>query len=93
MKVELFPFQKKATTELRMKTAEALGSYHRTHTPQVVSLQAPTGSGKTIIMASLIEDILFGTDQYAEQPEAIFVWLSDSPALNEQSKQKIDLNF
>lgn len=91
MKVELFPFQKKATAELRMKTAEALGSYNRTHTPQVVSLQAPTGSGKTIIMASLIEDILFGTDQYAEQPEAIFVWLSDSPALNEQSKQKIDL--
>lgn len=91
MKVELFPFQKKATIDLRMKVAEALGSYHRTHTPQVVSLQAPTGAGKTIIMASLIEDIYFGTDQYEEQPEAIFVWLSDSPALNEQSKQKIDL--
>lgn len=91
MKVELFPFQKKATADLRMKIAEALGSYHRTHTPQVVSLQAPTGAGKTIIMAALIEDIYFGTDQYIEQPEAIFVWLSDSPALNEQSKQKIDL--
>ncbi|MDO4570916.1 MAG: DEAD/DEAH box helicase family protein, partial [Planctomycetia bacterium] len=91
MKVELFPFQKKATTELRVKVAEALGGYHRTHTPQVVSLQAPTGAGKTIIMAALIEDIYFGTDQFAEQPEAIFVWLSDSPALNEQSKQKIDL--
>ena len=91
MKVELFPFQRRATAELRAKVAEALGSYHRTHTPQVVSLQAPTGSGKTIIMASLIEDIYYGTDQFAEQPEAIFVWLSDSPALNEQSKQKIDL--
>lgn len=91
MKVELFPFQKKVTADLRMKIAEALGSYHRTHTPQVVSLQAPTGAGKTIIMAALIEDIYFGTDQYAEQPEAIFVWLSDSPALNEQSRQKIDL--
>ena len=31
MKVELFPFQKRATAELRMKTAEALGSYRRTH--------------------------------------------------------------
>ena len=91
MKVELFPFQKKAVAALREKTAEALGSYHRTHTPQVVSLQAPTGAGKTIIMAALVEDIYFGTDQYAEQPEAIFVWLSDSPALNEQSKQKFDL--
>ncbi len=91
MKLDLFPFQKKAVADLRMKAAEALGSYKRTHTPQVVSLQAPTGSGKTIIMASLIEDIYYGTDRYAEQPEAIFVWLSDSPELNEQSKQKIDL--
>ena len=91
MKVELFPFQKKAVTDLRMKVAEALGSYRRTHTPQVVSLQAPTGAGKTIIMAALIEDIYFGTDQYAEQPEAIFIWLSDSPALNEQSKLKFEL--
>ncbi len=91
MKVELFPFQKKAVATLRQKAAEALGSYHRTHTPQVVSLQAPTGAGKTIIMAALVEDIYFGTDQYAEQPDAIFVWLSDSPALNEQSKQKFEL--
>lgn len=91
MKVELFQFQSEAVRELRAKTAEALGSYQRTGTPQVISLQAPTGSGKTIIMASLIEDIYHGTDSYAEQPEAIFVWLSDSPGLNEQSKQKLEL--
>ena len=91
MKVELFPFQKKAVNELRTRTAAALGMYQNTHIPQVISLQAPTGAGKTIIMAALIEDIYFGTENYADQPEAIFVWLSDSPALNEQSKQKIDL--
>lgn len=91
MKVELFPFQKKAVHELRTRTAAALGMYQNTHIPQVISLQAPTGAGKTIIMAALIEDIYFGTENYADQPEAIFVWLSDSPALNEQSKQKIDL--
>ena len=44
--------------------------------------------GKTIIMAALIEEIFCGNEQFAEQPEAIFVWLSDSPQLNEQSKQK-----
>lgn len=91
MKVELFPFQKKTVYELRTRTAAALGMYQNTHIPQVISLQAPTGAGKTIIMAALIEDIYFGTENYADQPEAIFVWLSDSPALNEQSKQKIDL--
>lgn len=90
MKVELFPFQKKALLDIRMKTAEAMGSYHRTHAPQVVSFTAPTGAGKTIIMSALIESILFGDENYAEQQNAIIVWLSDSPQLNEQSKQKID---
>lgn len=73
-----------------MKTAEAMGSYHRTHAPQVVSFTAPTGAGKTIIMSALIENILFGDEQYVEQPNAVIIWLSDSPQLNEQSKQKID---
>lgn len=90
MRVELFPFQKRALADIRMKTAEAMGSYHRTHAPQVVSFTAPTGAGKTIIMASLIESIFFGDENYVEQPSSIIVWLSDSPQLNEQSKQKID---
>lgn len=90
MKVELFPFQKRALADIRMKTAEALGSYHRTHAPQVVSFTAPTGAGKTIIMASLIESIFFGDESYAEQQNAVVIWLSDSPQLNEQSKLKID---
>ena len=91
MRDELFPFQRKAVGELRLKVAAALNGYRMTHTPQVVSFTAPTGSGKTIIMATLIEDIMFGTDQIVEQPEAIFVWLSDSPQLNAQSKDKIDV--
>lgn len=90
MKVELFPFQKRALADIRMKTAEALGSYHRTHAPQVVSFTAPTGAGKTIIMAALIESIFYGDESYAEQQNAVVIWLSDSPQLNEQSKLKID---
>lgn len=88
---ELFSFQKQAVNELRFRTAMALNNYRMLKIPQVVSLQAPTGSGKTIIMSALIEDILFGSEQFTEQQDAIFVWLSDSPQLNEQSKQKIEL--
>ena len=87
---ELFSFQKQAVNDLRFRTAMALNNYRMLKVPQVVSLQAPTGSGKTIIMSSLIEDIYFGSENFTEQPEAIFVWLSDSPQLNEQSKQKIE---
>lgn len=88
---ELFPFQKQAVNEMRLRVAMALNNYRMLKIPQVVSLQAPTGSGKTIIMSALIEDIFYGSEQFTEQPEAIFVWLSDSPQLNEQSKQKIEL--
>ena len=91
MKAELFPFQKKALSQLRLMAGEAINGYQRTHSNQVVSFTAPTGAGKTIIMASLIEKIFFGGVDHEEQPEAIFVWLSDSPQLNEQSKDKIDL--
>jgi type III restriction enzyme len=90
MKEELYPFQKRALKELRMKAAEAVYRYNRTHSKQVISFTAPTGAGKTIIMAALMESIFFGNEDYPEQPEAIIVWLSDSPQLNEQSKDKID---
>lgn len=87
---DLFSFQQQAVNELRMKTALALNNYRACQVPQVISLQAPTGSGKTIIMAAFVEDVYFGSDQYTEQPDAIFVWLSDSPQLNEQSRQKFE---
>lgn len=96
MKVNLISFQDKAVKELRLDVADALDNYRRRGKTQVVSLQAPTGAGKTIIAAALIEDIFFGSTladgtTFNEQPEAIFVWLSDSPELNTQSKQKIEL--
>ena len=91
MKNELFPFQKTALARLRQSVATALGNYRSTHTPQVVSYTAPTGAGKTIVMSALIEAVYFGDELYPEQNEAIFIWLSDSPQLNEQSRLKIDL--
>ena len=91
MKDTLFPFQRRAVEQLRVKLAESLLGYYRTHTPQIVSFTAPTGAGKTIIISSLIEDVYFGNEAFAEQPNAIFLWISDSPELNEQSKQKIDM--
>ena len=104
MKLDRYKFQIAATNKLRLASARAIRNYSHDDSDHnyVVSLQAPTGAGKTIIMASLIEDIYFGSTINKPdsddapmiipgQPQAIFVWLSDSPALNEQSKAKIDL--
>ena len=91
MKIPLFDFQERALRELRDNAAFAIKEWQtlRRQRQQVLSLTAPTGAGKTIVMAALIEDILFGSEYYPEQPEAVFVWLSDSPQLNEQSHMKI----
>lgn len=90
MKIELFPFQKVALEKLRQSIDIAHSAYKATHIPQIVSYTAPTGAGKTIIMAALIECIYYGDEKYADQNDAIIVWLSDSPQLNEQSRIKIE---
>ena len=90
MIVDLISFQNIAVRDLRRKAAMAMQAYTAFATPQIISLQAPTGAGKTIMMAAFIEKVLFGDEDLPEQPNAIFVWLSDSPSLNQQSMDKID---
>lgn len=89
MRTELFAFQEEAVNELRRRAAIAQDSYARYRIPQVISLQAPTGSGKTLMMTALIEAVYSGTEDFPAQRDAVFVWLSDSPALNAQSMSKI----
>ena len=58
--------------------------------PQAVVLSSPTGSGKTVIMTLLMERLWAGHESIAPDPNAIFLWISDSPELNIQSKEKIE---
>ena len=53
-------------------------------------LSSPTGSGKTVILTLLMERLWKGHESIAPDPNAIFLWISDSPELNIQSKEKIE---
>lgn len=96
MKITLFDFQKDALGKLR----EALVSARKAVSPdnqQVIALSAATGSGKTIMMTALFEAILDEPDDqlawpldWAPQPDAVILWVSDMPELNEQTKLKIE---
>jgi type III restriction enzyme len=85
----LFPFQETALLNLHEKINKAHVMWSE-RDPQVISFSAPTGSGKTIIMTTLFEEILYGSADCPAEPDAVFIWLSDSPELNEQSRLKIE---
>lgn len=91
MRDELFSFQKQAVSTLLEKVKMASAYYPVGHQPQIISFTAPTGAGKTIMAATAVESIFFGTESFTAQPDSIFVWLSDSPQLNEQSRMKFRL--
>lgn len=91
MNISLKPFQKVRVSELRRTAAMAQTSWQHYGQKQIISFTAPTGAGKTIMMANFIESMLCGDDEGMADasPDSIFIWLSDSPELNEQSKQKL----
>jgi type III restriction enzyme len=89
MKVGLFDFQKDARDNLHTKL-KVVKAHAAVENPQVVSFSAPTGAGKTIVMTALFEDIFFGAPEFEAQPDAVILWISDIPELNEQTRLKIE---
>lgn len=57
---------------------------------QAIVLSSPTGSGKTVIMTLLMERAWAGHESIEADPKATFLWMSDSPELNVQSKDKVE---
>lgn len=88
MNTPLYPFQETAIDKLlaRIKIVRS-----NDDTPRCISFTAPTGAGKTIMMTGFIEDVFTGTQSFAPDPDAIFLWLSDAPELNKQTYDKMFL--
>lgn len=89
MLVDLFDFQQKALDELRERQKKAQRRYMQDGDKHIIPFTAPTGAGKTIIMSAFIEALYCGDTHQGAQNDAIVLWLSDSPELNEQSKMKL----
>ena len=89
MRIEPKDFQDNAVLRLTEEIESARSEIERGR-PQAVVLSSPTGSGKTVIMTLLMERLWAGHESIAADPHAIFLWVSDSPELNVQSKEKIE---
>lgn len=88
MKLELKPFQDFAAQDIICELDEARASVAKGKL-QAVILSAPTGSGKTITLAQVIDLTFGGGDGVSGRPNTTFLWLSDSPELNVQSGNKL----
>lgn len=88
MKLELKPFQENAAREIISELDEARASVGKGKL-QAVIMSAPTGSGKTITLAQVIDLTFGGGDGISARPQTTFLWLSDSPELNVQSGNKL----
>src|SRR5947208_6768423 len=89
MRIEPKNFQENAVLRLTEEIESARREIDRGR-PQAVVLSSPTGSGKTVIMTLLMERLWAGHGSVAPDREGIFLWISDSPELNIQSKDKIE---
>jgi len=88
VKIELKDFQDIAVHALLKEVGYARREA-RDGRAQAIILNSPTGSGKTVTITSLLERIWEGDENYSSDPEAVFLWLSDSPELNSQSRDKV----
>ena len=88
MKLELKAFQETAARDIICELDEARASVAKGKL-QAVVLSAPTGSGKTITLAQVIDLTFGGGDGIPARPQTTFLWLSDSPELNVQSGNKL----
>ena len=87
MRVELKEFQAEAVATLASRLQSMRRRYEQDGELSSVCLASPTGSGKTVMCAATVEALFFGDDDLGLVPDenAVVLWLSDSPSLNEQT--------
>tara|TARA_Y100000034_G_scaffold119974_1_gene162300 strand:+ start:3713 stop:5902 length:2190 start_codon:yes stop_codon:yes gene_type:complete len=80
--IELRNYQKKAVKKLKMDAEDSLNSPEN----ETIIFQAPTGSGKTVIVSELLKELV---KSRKDSKKLVFVWIAVRK-LHEQSKEKLE---
>ena len=91
MRYELRDYQRDAAIEILKRIGRARRDWREDSDRTSFALSAITGSGKTVIATAVIEGIFFGsTDLGADRDQNVtFLWITDDPALNRQTKARM----
>jgi type III restriction enzyme len=89
VKLQLKEFQEEGVEDLLTATRKALRGVTEDDDLVAVVFSAPTGSGKTVMTAAWMEAVLNGTPDQPPSPSATFLWITDQPELNEQTRRNV----
>ena len=88
MNVELKGFQTLAVERLALRCRLAANEVQLSG-PQAIVLSAPTASGKTVMATAVMEALVDGDETAEGDPEVTFLWITDQPELNEQTRRRV----
>ena len=91
MRYTLKDYQDDAVAEVLARLARARDDWQRWGSPVAFSLTATTGAGKTVMAAAVIEALFDGNADcdFDSDPGAVVLWFTDDPALNEQTRYRL----
>ena len=91
MRYELRDYQRDAASEILKRLTRARRDWREDGDRTSFALSAITGSGKTVIATAVIEALLYGSTDLGTQrdPKVTFLWITDDPALNRQTKARM----
>jgi len=91
MRYELRDYQRDAALEILKRIQRARRDWVEDRDRSSFALSAITGSGKTVIATAVIEALFFGSSDLDTEadPRISFLWITDDPALNRQTRGRM----
>ncbi|WP_051216822.1 DEAD/DEAH box helicase [Microbacterium gubbeenense] len=91
MKFTLKDYQEDAVDDVLNALERASTAWERDGEETSIALTAPTGAGKTVMAAAVIEALFYGSEKFDvdQDPGAVVLWFSDDPNLNEQTRTRL----
>lgn len=91
MRYSLFDYQREAAVGCLDRLTRARRDWQGSRDCSAFALSAITGAGKTVIATAVIEAMLHGSSDFGFDGDrrAAFLWVTDDPALNRQTRNKM----
>ena len=92
MRYELRDYQRDAALEVLQRIRRGRRDWREDGERSTFALSAITGSGKTVVATAVIEALLFGSTDLDTDPDprVSFLWITDDPALNRQTRARMN---